>query len=75
MVIKLLLNRYEYNNFLKGKYIIGWYIIRSKTSYLSSFYVNDKTNQFNEILYHLLNVMSLKGTKQKNEPMQDKGSE
>lgn len=43
MIIKFLLNRCEYNNFLKGKYRIDWYIIRSKMIHLSPTRVKSKT--------------------------------
>lgn len=41
-----------------------------KSSYLSSIRVNDETNQFNEILYHLLEIMLFIDSylKYKNEP-------
>jgi hypothetical protein len=57
MLEKILLDYRKYNNFLKGKEKIDWYMIKNKISNLSSDRVNDKTNNFNEILYHLLNEM------------------
>jgi len=42
----------------------------SKGFFLYYFLLKDKTNKFNKILYHLLNINTLSGTNAKREPLE-----
>lgn len=59
MLENFLLDYREYNNFLKGKKKIDWYMIRSENCHLSSVRVNDKTIIFISLFIDLLYSIKL----------------
>ena len=58
MLINFIFGYYGYNNFLKGKQKIGWYMIRGK---IWTFYTKQVNNNisFNKVCLYLLNDIML----------------